>query len=259
MNDYGEGEFFLKILLNELDNANSEFIRKRLIEEDGLNIIKNRILSEAEDRYIICMSKNSDTLSQWRGYADDGRGVSIGFDMSELGFSYINDKPVNQISNHFDKLINLSEINYCDEERAKIICKAYVETLESQLLIQKNKEGNEILTAINLISSALFSTKHYSFQEENEIRLMCNPNYIFENEVFKPVNNSRHLNDMKFKTRDSFLTPYFELDFSSIKNRFIKEITLGPKNKFHERDLKLFLDANGLGNIEIKRSVSTYR
>lgn len=259
MNDYGEGEFFLKIFLNELDEANSEFISKGFLEEDGLNIIKNRILSEAEDRYIICMSKNSDTLSQWRGYADDGRGVSIGFDMSEIGFLSTNAKPLNQISNHFDKLINLSEIDYCDESRARMICKAYVETLESQLLKLKNKEGNGMLAVISLICNALFSTKHHSFQEENEMRLMYNHKYTFEDGVFKPVNNPSYLNDMKFKTRDSFLIPYYEFDFSNIKNKFIKEITLGPKNKFHERDLQLFLDVNGLGDIKIKRSASTYR
>ena len=41
--------------------------------------------------YAICFSKESDQLSQWRAYADDGRGVSIGFDNNLLieGFTAI--------------------------------------------------------------------------------------------------------------------------------------------------------------------------
>lgn len=33
---------------------------------------------------IVCFSKESDMLSQWRAYGDDGKGVSIGFDVSML-------------------------------------------------------------------------------------------------------------------------------------------------------------------------------
>lgn len=34
--------------------------------------------------YISCFSKESDILSQWRAYADNGKGVSIGFDLEKL-------------------------------------------------------------------------------------------------------------------------------------------------------------------------------
>lgn len=33
----------------------------------------------AGETFGFCLSEQSDLLSQWRGYADDGRGVSIGF------------------------------------------------------------------------------------------------------------------------------------------------------------------------------------
>ena len=33
---------------------------------------------------VICFSKAEDLLSQWRGYANDGRGFSIGFDLELL-------------------------------------------------------------------------------------------------------------------------------------------------------------------------------
>lgn len=39
---------------------------------------------EDEHPYIACFSKEGDVLSQWRSYADDSRGVSIGFDLNKL-------------------------------------------------------------------------------------------------------------------------------------------------------------------------------
>lgn len=34
--------------------------------------------------FVICFCEEGDKLSQWRGYADNGRGVSIGFSEQEL-------------------------------------------------------------------------------------------------------------------------------------------------------------------------------
>ena len=34
--------------------------------------------------YAACFSENGDSLSQWRGYAEDGRGVTLGIDLEEV-------------------------------------------------------------------------------------------------------------------------------------------------------------------------------
>lgn len=34
--------------------------------------------------FVICLSEEGDLLSQWRGYADDGRGMCLGFNVHEL-------------------------------------------------------------------------------------------------------------------------------------------------------------------------------
>lgn len=42
----------------------------------------DRISGEPDDSmltYVVCFSEKMDCLSQWRGYADDGKGISIGF------------------------------------------------------------------------------------------------------------------------------------------------------------------------------------
>jgi len=63
----------------------------KLAERDGLNEDAKVDLSESlafNERFFdglgFCLSFYGDLLSQWRGYADDGCGVSIGFGVPYL-------------------------------------------------------------------------------------------------------------------------------------------------------------------------------
>ena len=67
---------------------NLEFLRMLRDEELiwGIGVSVSYVtdeLIEAQDAFIywaFCLSEEGDLLSQWRGYGDDGRGFSIGFD-----------------------------------------------------------------------------------------------------------------------------------------------------------------------------------
>lgn len=54
-------------------------IRKKLLVN---TILKREILDIS--RYICCFSENGDILSQWRAYADDGKGLAIGFNVKKI-------------------------------------------------------------------------------------------------------------------------------------------------------------------------------
>lgn len=63
----------------------------RVAERDKLDLQSRERLRESlefTERFFdglgFCLSEQADLLSQWRGYADDGRGVSIGFDLGYL-------------------------------------------------------------------------------------------------------------------------------------------------------------------------------
>lgn len=51
-------------------------------------MLKNKVMTSISQgdiaTFVICFSENGDLLSQWRGYADNGRGVTIGFDYNTL-------------------------------------------------------------------------------------------------------------------------------------------------------------------------------
>ena len=59
--------------------------------------------------YVTCFSYQNDLLSQWRGYADDGRGAAIGFDLDVL-------KEVVTVSPEISKpsIVSLHKISYSD-------------------------------------------------------------------------------------------------------------------------------------------------
>ena len=82
MNDYSEVIWFLKLIKNYADK---KWIYQNISEKWFLieSIIKD-ITQEIEFPYILCLSKKNDVLSQWRSYADDGKGVAIGINVDNL-------------------------------------------------------------------------------------------------------------------------------------------------------------------------------
>ena len=62
--------------------TNTPFDEKRL---EALSSVLSDISSLTITKtWVFCLSEKGDLLSQWRGYADDGYGVSIGFDARYL-------------------------------------------------------------------------------------------------------------------------------------------------------------------------------
>ena len=75
MNDYMEVDWCCNLALKMMENRKEdEFDRLfELVQQRGFDYI-----------FCGCFSTLHDDLSQWRGYADDGRGVAIGVTLSQL-------------------------------------------------------------------------------------------------------------------------------------------------------------------------------
>jgi hypothetical protein len=74
-NDKEEKEFAIEIMSEQIEKV----VKAHNISDD----IKEKIFKkidefESGDSYILCLSEDKDLLSQWRGYGDFGKGVSIG-------------------------------------------------------------------------------------------------------------------------------------------------------------------------------------
>jgi len=115
----------------------------------------------------------------------------------------------------------------------------------------------DIITNINNLSA---KSKNELFKEEQEVRLIHNPIIIDDKENEKFI-FKKNLSDMKFRSVCGNLIPYFELKFDKEKKDIpaILEIVTGPKNKFINQEVKIFLSNNGFYSVDIKNSKSSYR
>lgn len=90
MNDSSEIIWHIERLKKEKENHNDFESMCDIMEViTGFEFTFDELISTLKSKgqnsiYISCFSKDSDILSQWRAYADDGKGVCIGFDLDKL-------------------------------------------------------------------------------------------------------------------------------------------------------------------------------
>ncbi|APW66448.1 hypothetical protein LPB137_11580 [Poseidonibacter parvus] len=241
LNDYKEIHWIKDKLAKKLQNS---------ITKNNFSIYKafeELYFKQLPNVYIGSFSKGSDLLSQWRAYANDGFGVAIGF---------------NEDYFKNNKLIHPSEVLYDEIEQEKTIDLILqpLDDLDAKVDInsQHFKETcSNIIIEINNLSAR---SKNELFKEEQEVRLIHNPIIIDDKENEKYIFKD-NISDMKFRSVCGNLIPYFELDINeNTKNmNSIVEIIKGPKNKFIDEEVKIFLSQNGFYNVDIKNSKSSYR
>ncbi len=55
-----------------------------VMTRESLDFWNRQFTNGGFTNYVACFSENPDVLSQWRGYADDGRGCCIGFSKEQI-------------------------------------------------------------------------------------------------------------------------------------------------------------------------------
>lgn len=197
--------------------------------------------------YIASFSQGKDLLSQWRAYANDGYGVAIGFNKDYF------------LSN---ELIKTSEVLYNEKKQEKEINKILkpLEKLEENIDLDSKKFKIVCEEIINKINNLSATSKNELFKEEQEVRLIHNPN-IIDDKKNKKFIFKKSISKMQFRSVCGNLIPYFELKFDKFneKNKPIVEIVKGPKNKFIDKEIKIFLANNDFYEVKIKSSKSSYR
>lgn len=240
MNDMAElshGNLLFETLLKEAE-----------MPEDIKDIIRN-IHKELRDRIVMLsmsFSKDGDQLSQWRGYANDGKGFCIGFNACEL-----------------DNLpVNILKVEYDVEKQCALIWDAIGK------IIDKIRDG---LTEKNLLFIAelieLFALmKNESFAEEKEYRLvsplgidMDKGTGVFNDFIHSDKYNNFFCGDIAFRLVDNIPVPYVDIYYNRDNRKPIVEVIIGPKNMSTEFDIDLFLRTNNIYDVKISKSLSSYR
>ena len=193
-----------------------------------------------------CFSTNRDVLSQWRAYANDGKGYVIGFDAKEL----LN-LPVKALEVLYDKEQQIKEAS----------------AVIDMLYLIKQDDLEAFKTYCYLFGHDLSSFKNPAFIEEKEIRLIHLLDFKRSNKSLKLVDEGgryfgeeRKGEEVKFRIKEDIPTPYIELNFSNNgKTNPIKEVIIGPKNSVKETAISIFLETIGIENVIIGKSKASYR
>lgn len=228
--------------------------------------------------FVVCFSEQNDLLSQWRGYADDGKGISIGFSKELL----------KRKCDEENSIFRLEKVTYINEERRKQIVKETAsEVIEELRELRKwivdemtnndDSPDTDSLLGFNfygMIESILTDSLKYKiigFEEEKEWRLFLrnraykNPEWVIgkERDMRGPRYFSETLtflrNRISFNITDNNICPYVPLEFSEIGAGFVKEIWIGPKSKIVKKDLELLLAQLNYQDVRILFSETSYR
>lgn len=210
--------------------------------------------------YVICFSEDGNLLSQWDRYADNAKGVAIGFNTRhfvklqiESGLKFV-----------FGKII------YDQNSLANTIEHFLRQQIDSNWVV-----GNEIhnVNLIENVTTNLVCTilqfavlyKDSFFSEENEWRLVYNPlgrirrlgyseayqDRLLETDQYKDQNRQKKSDFVRkgyhFLTKNNTISSYVDLDFHFVRDSLIQEIIIGPKSALmpNDKDLQLFLTLHG--------------
>ena len=210
MNDAKEMELFVSGIFNAVVKRFSEDQDEKIISQ--LNIALDAIRSRYFDfsAYAACFSGFRDDAAQWERYANQGKGVCLGFRKSML-----------------EKLtggaISLQKVFYQDTmETHPLVDRIYT-------LLKENKDSEmnaELMHAAYEVLRNSASFKHPSFSSENEIRLIVMP-FDVPDFALKP----------RYHVARERIKKYYPLDLDSMclqagitLEDLITEIIVGPES-----------------------------
>lgn len=211
--------------------------------------------------YAFCLSELSDSLGQWRGYANDGKGVAIGFSREYLdaisgyslrcpAFNFLlgNVSYKNDFSSLFEKMFSLHD----KSNNAEFILNSMLDLTHT---------------------SALF--KHPSFSEEFEWRVIYSmSDYGISEDVlnfkhFDSISSQKYKNNFSvpkidYIASEADIIPHIEINLKDLSSA-INKIIIGPRCVATENDIRHLLLRFGVlksfndNKIEILHSDSSYR
>ena len=249
----------------------SRALEKLAISAGLTDVARNRITKDvsaferAIDGLALCLSEHGDLLSQWRGYADDATGLSIGFSREWIDRlvalhreDVTKDEPTDE-----DFFVSLHRVQYSAEEHETEVgpifeqARYFAMKEEDPSLAQQPPELPEDIrkrgvglpenfgVALLFLFYKMFILKSSDFQAESEWRLLSY--------------SVRGVSDKaKFYPSSRKLIPYRAVDISRSTGP-IKSVILGPKHETPPHVVKQFLAQCGFDNVEVKKSLISYR
>ena len=232
MNDGSEFEWGRNKFIEVLKSNKHEFDQKFRFYAVGMvmSAIPNIL------PLIGCFSKNGDLLSQWRAYANDGKGFSIGFSSKAI----------------YEGLgVNMNSVLYEEKEQSNII----LNTLRGLHVVWALSGENfeEIDEPTKIFASDLAYLKNPTFFEEQEDRiirlLVSNVDEFIDKGVHSKINDISPLTVSKRSEKD---ISYVQLPISIRESHIIKQVNIGPKNSITIPEVEKLFSSWKLDNVIVK-------
>ena len=260
-NDSMEGQWIGDIL-SRLAEKHKFSERVRLRMQDPILYYRKQI-----DGLGLCLSRKGDLLSQWRGYAEDGAGFSIGFNegyLSALGLAstkkfsvaeviYDPDQQESELLPLFNRVKALIDRGAYGDRREVTLLTNDEERIEIEQhngnLRQLSGESDMLLTQL---LTKFFDFKSQAFSEENEVRLISG--------AYHPLDEHDQTDDsILYRHARGKIVPYRSFRLEAINDlNIIDEVVCGPKNPSNPEVVKRFLKSKGFSNASVRSSSATY-
>jgi hypothetical protein len=254
-NDTMEGRILRKTLIQMLANGKAGEEEIGHIES-SLDFVENFF-----DGLGFCLSAEPDLLSQWRGYADDGQGFSIGFSKyylekmckakDEGDFTFFLSKVLYEPSEHEQELIALYRIikEQIDSGKLKMPpVGGFRRPNEYEKLMKEYVDSISTVTKtiIGHTYKNIYRMKGKAFSEEKEWRLFT---------LLMKEND-----DLSFvRSGINRLVPYKKVILKELDIPIINKIYIGPRNITPGWAIRKFLTQSGFNDVSIEKAAATYR
>lgn len=207
------------------------------------------------DFYIACFSRAFDDLGQWRAYADNGRGMAIGFSPSVF---VPQPAPEEGLPAEFLGLVHYSEreIKICQKEALEMVRGIFEKAAnENAGLMRDRAIGLKFIQdlARHVVANPLIwnflTEKHGAYAHEHEVRQIM---------MGTPDDLRPHV---RTRTSRGSIVPYVAMPIDVHEPGCIHEIMVGPAAPSDaEVGIRALLDQFGLSeHVPVRRSTIPYR
>jgi hypothetical protein len=202
--------------------------------------------------FVACFSADGDSLSQWRAYAEDGKGYSIGFKAKDI---------------RSQMPLQIYDVLYDQDQQLQEMIDAI-----GSLYLEFEDKGADytaewFTTRCAELAASSVALKNPAWRDEKEIRChhlvvaaMTESKWMLQDPGGSSAAVKVVPQAIQFETRGGVIVPFLDLPFSvSDTGHPIEDIVVGPKCPTDMFTLLFFLGAEGYGKIPIRFAGSAYR
>jgi hypothetical protein len=207
-------------------------------------------------------SENGDLLSQWRSYANECRGFSLGFDWDDLFVANIKQKGSGIMVPGLERFgVPKYQIN-----NVLYSVKEYEQSLRDKMLSFKEKYGCPYLSNDNNLKSSdenffkeivgnVCLLKEEFYSEEQEVRIF-KAIYSYQIEMLSQI--KKDIPMLSFRSTGIGIKAFASVNFTGNERNALREVIIGPSNKSSIKEVELLLLTMGYEGVQVKKSNGQY-